>query len=142
MSSWDAFSNHSILVPDVSFMWFLISYDWFAKRLWNWNQNVWNLIRNLIGNLIQMFWRQYRESAELAGKFQKFTFHLIKRVIATQMRTCCFNWFCFNWQALWISHFESFPHIQTVVQSCHIGLLVQIRQILMLSWPIRLQIFW
>ena len=57
VSSWDAFPKHSILVPDVLFSWFLILQDSFAWRMWNWHQNVWNLIRNLI----QMFWCKYNE---------------------------------------------------------------------------------
>ena len=51
MSSWDAFPKSSILVPDLLFLCYLILCDPFAYRMWNWHQNV----RNLIGHFNECF---------------------------------------------------------------------------------------
>ena len=128
MSSWDAFPKRSILIPDVLFLWFLISRDSFALRMWNWHQNV----RNLMEISFECFnvnagsscFRASREIPWICFPFNRkywcdsnenMPFQLIFR------------------PPLWISHFEFFFHTCTAVHYCHIPLLAQIRRILISS---------
>ena len=116
MSSWDVFPKRFVLIPDALIFSCLISCDYLhkkvkwkvrlteseigndseienEKRKWDWHQNVRNLIQNLIGKLIQMFWCQYSEHrmSGSVGKSPKFTFHLIKSDALAQTRTCLFS---------------------------------------------------
>ena len=149
MSSWDVFPKRFILIPDALIFSCLIPCDYLhkkvkwkvrlteseigndseienEKRKWDWHQNVRNLIQNLIGKLIQMFWCQYSEHrmSGSVGKSPKFTFHLIKSDALAQTRTCLFSWFSSELCESAILNFYS--HICTAVQCCHIVLLAQI----------------